>query len=252
MRLIVLAVAFAALAAPAWAGPPERHSYARLLDCEVDARTAVFRAEIRKFKAAVGLSLRFTLQSRDEEDSGWRRVAAPGFGEWLRAKPGSTGFIYDKALENLVPGADYRVVVRFRWRDATGGVVARAVKRSRPCRVPAPRANLVPESLTVLPGSTDSTRTYSLVVANRGETTADEFFVRVADSDDVVLHDSTSADLPPESTVEVRFEAQACVPGSQLTATVDTEAEVDETSETDNVISVACPPAGAGKQPGAF
>ena len=252
MRLAVLAVAFAALVASAWAGPPERSSYARLVECLPDQRAATFQGELRPFKDAVGLSLRFTLQTRDLTSSEWRRVKATGFGTWLRADPGSKGYVYDKAVQNLAPGADYRVIIRFRWRDEKGGVVAQAVKRSRSCRVPDTRANLIPEALTVLPGTTDATRSYSLVVANRGKVAADEFFVELKNSEGQVFEDSTDQPLAPGATVELRFEAPACVAGSQLTATVDTEAEVDEASEIDNVLSVACPSAGSGRRPGAF
>ena len=80
---------------------------------------------------------------------------------------------------------------------------------------------------------------------------APEFFVSVSNSDGKVVEDSTEAELAPEATVELRFEAEACIPGSQLTATVDTEAEVDEASEIDNVLSVACPSASASKRPAA-
>lgn len=252
MRLVVLAVAFAALAAPAWAGPSERNSFARLLDCDVSERTAVFQGEIRGFKGASGLSLRFSLRTRDLVNPDWRRVQAPGFGTWLRAKTDSRAFLYDKAVQNLPVGADYRVVVRFRWRDAGGNVVARAVKRSRHCRIPDDRANLVPESLQVAPGRTDSTRSYTLVVANRGKSPAAKFFVELANSDGRIFEDSTDQELAPDATVELRFEAAACIAGSQLTATVDTEAEIDEASEIDNVLSIACPSANTLRRPGAF
>ncbi len=247
MRFVVLAVAFAALAASAWAGPSERNSFARLVTCAPADRAATFQGEIRSYKGTTGLSLRFTLQTRDLANPDWRKVQAPGFGQWLRARTGAPGYVYDKGVEGLAVGADYRVIVRFRWRDTAGKVVANEVKRSRACRLPDTRANLIPESLDVLPGTTESMRTYSLVVANRGQTAAPQFFVQFGSSEGQVFEDSTDSELAPEATVELRFEAPACVVGSQLTATVDTEAEVDEASEIDNVLSVACPTANASR-----
>ena len=88
------------------------------------------------------MQVRFTLQVREGALPAWRRVVAPGLDEWLTSAPGVSRYSYAKTVQNLSAPAAYRTVVRFRWLDAGGAVLARSRATSRACRQPDMRPDL--------------------------------------------------------------------------------------------------------------
>lgn len=238
--LALLAAVFAlALAASASAGGPKRAA-AKLATCDTVAHSATFVGDMRAFGRATGLQMRFTLQTRSETAREWTRVDAPNFDIWLSAAPGKLRYVYDKQVENLPVGAAYRAVVRFRWR-AGNRIVARAIRRTPACRQPDERANLKAVRIKVAPGSTPSSRTYEVRVTNEGDTETPAFAVGLEVNGERlgVQHDPG---LVEGDENEIIFEAARCEPGSPLVATVDVAGAVDESDETDNVLTVPCPP----------
>jgi len=241
-KLLLVAAAVAVLAAPAAASPAgAKRSAATLVACDREAHTATFQGDMRAFRRAVGLEMRFALQTRDVVNRKWTRVEAPGFDEWLMAAPRRSRYVYDKEVENLPTGAAYRALVKFRWRSASGDVLARARHRTRGCRQPDDRADLKVRRVGVSAGSRDGTRTYAVRVVNAGDSEAAVFDVGL-EVDGMRLPDRSTEDplFEGEETV-VEFEAPRCQPGSPLVATVDTEGTVDETSEANNVLTEPCP-----------
>jgi CARDB len=227
------ALAFAAHAAPA---------HARLMSCakstDPSARVAVFEGSMRAWRHSQRLQLRFRLQSRTPQDPVWRTVHAPGFDRWQTSDAGVRQFVYDKRVERLEAPASYRVVVRFRWRNARGRIVGHAQHISRTCREPDPRPNLVVRKLLVYRLSKTKAR-YVAVVANTGRTAADAFAVRF-DRVGLQFGEVFGAPLAPGHSARVHVDAAACRPGDALNAVADPDGLIDEHNETDNRLQVPC------------
>jgi len=241
VRFLLLVLIFAASATAALAAPvADRKSSARLLACDTEARAASFKGDMKAFGRALNLSMRFTLKVRDLANPVFRRVEAPSFDEWLPAEQGTKRFVFEKAVENLPPGADYRAVVRFRWRGPKDKILARATDVTRACRQPDTRADLEPTRISVSGGSRDETRFYSVRVVNSGLADAPAFATRL-DVSGAAVEESTGEPLAPGEADTLLFEAPRCAPGSQITATVDAGATVDEADEADNVLTMECP-----------
>ena len=75
-------------------------------------------------------------------------LRAAGFGVWERSAPNVAGFVFTKRVTGLPVPASYRALVRFRWIADDGTAVRRAHARTRGCRQPDLRPNLVPGALT--------------------------------------------------------------------------------------------------------
>lgn len=144
-RLLAIALA-AVLLTPsvAHAKAGRGHPDARLTGCTTGAtagaRVAVFEGRMRAFRSVARLEMRFALQVATPERPGWTPVGAPGFDVWTAAEPGVDRYVHTRRVEALVGPARYRTVVRFRWLDGDGKLVARAERRSPACRQPAPPA----------------------------------------------------------------------------------------------------------------
>jgi CARDB len=235
------ALAFAAHAAPA---------HARLTRCakstDPSARAAVFEGSMRAWRGSQRLQLRFRLQSRTPQDPVWRAVRAPGFGRWQSSDAGVRRFVYDKRVERLAAPASYRVVVRFRWRDARGRIVGRAQRISGACREPDPRPNLVVRKLLVYRLPAARAR-YVAVIANTGRTPADAFAVRL-DREGLQLGEVFGGPVAPGHTARVHVDGPACRAGDVLGAVADPDGLIDEHAETDNRLQVPCAYTPAGSQ----
>lgn len=244
LLLAALAVTLVLPGAPAHATPPAGPAKVRLLACvpavEPTARYAVFESEMRGLPGFARLQVRFTLEARTPDDSGWSRVAAPGFGAWVAASPGVRRFVYTKRIENLVAPGHYRVVAKFRWLNAAGAIVGRELRRSGVCRQPDQRPDLTATRIDVDPGSSSDTRTYVIPLVNRGRTRAPGVAVRLIVNDEPQPLATLGSFAPGEQGV-LGLAAPACRPGTSITAIVDPGGLVDEADETDNVLTVACP-----------
>jgi len=235
------ALAFAAHAAPA---------HARLASCvkstAPSARVAVFEGSMRAWRRSERLQLRFRLQSRTPQDPVWRTVRAPGFGRWQSSDAGVRRFVYDKRVERLAAPASYRVVVRFRWRNAHGRIVGGAQHVSGACREPDPRPDLVVRKLLVYRLAPARAR-YVAVVANTGRTAADAFAIRF-DRTGLRLGEVFGSPLAPGHTARVHVDAAACRAGDVLDAVADPDGLIDEHDEADNRRQVSCAYTPAGSK----
>ncbi len=114
-----------------------------LSSCETgasgDDRVAVFSGAMPADGKAYRLGMMFALEQRRAGEDAYTRMKLPTFGSWQKSATGVSGYVVDKRVEQLVPGASYRVIVRFRWY-AKGGKVLRAAKRTSPvCKQPEAR-----------------------------------------------------------------------------------------------------------------
>jgi hypothetical protein len=208
---------------------------ATLVACDRSDRTADFEGRMEQVAGADQLKMRFTLQARRPGRRSFRRVAAPGFGPWTASEPGTTRYIYTRRVEQLIGPAWYRVVIRFRWVDASGRTVARDHATSRSCRQRDTRPNLTIEELTAKPTADPSLRRYSVLVHNDGRGDAEPFELAVAGLDPVIV-DGLGAHS--EQLVEVL--GPACGPGAPISAVADPGDLVDERSERDNELATTC------------
>lgn len=248
-RLTLLAFALLVLAAPAQANKAGRkHSSAKLAECDRDGHSATFEGSMEAYRRATVLEMRFVLQTRDAANPKWARVDADGFGEWLQADPDTRDYVYDKRVEDLAVGADYRVKIRFRFRKVDSGkVVGRGRKRTRACRQPDDRPDLSVLGVTVSAGKSETQRRYAVQVFNDGNSPAPLFATSLTIGDGPVLR-STTEELAAVGETVVEFQGPPCEEGDDLTATVDVDGDVDETDEANNTLTIPCPPPAARGQ----
>jgi hypothetical protein len=166
-------------------------------------------------------------------------VSADGFGTGITARPGVDRYAYDKTVDQLLAPASYRAVVAFRWRDASGRTIRRAHVRSRSCRQPDPRPNLSAATLSVEPAAAPGRRRYTAAIADTGRGPAGPFEVDFT-REGTLLGAVQVAALDAGRQRTVTIPAPACTPGEQIAVVVDATHVVDESDETDNVLSVVC------------
>jgi hypothetical protein len=225
--LIVTAFMLAFPAAAAAAGPAS----VSLTSCKPKERAAEFEARMEQISGAVRMKLRYTLEGRKPR-RGWRRVAAPELAGWRSADPQTTRFISERRVTELVGPASYRVLVRFRWIDEDGHVVARAKARSRACWQRDHRPNLKLREL-----SFEGEGSYVALVANTGRSPTGAFELAITGLAPFVVDEEL---LPGEQRL-IEAVGPDCEPGALVTATADSLDLIDERNELDNTISRRCP-----------
>jgi hypothetical protein len=239
-RSLFLAVAAVLLAA----APAHASATARVvvLHCtkglEAAGRSVTFEGRIAAIPRARKMQMRFTLQARTP-DAGWAKVPAPGFRAWITAPRGLGLFLYDKTVDQLLAPASYRAVVDFRWRNAAGRVIRRARVTSRSCHQPDPRPDLTAATLAVQPAAEPGKRRYTATLVNAGRGPAGPFEVDFT-REGALLGSVQLGGLDARSERRIAIPAVACTPGEQIAVVVDATHEVDESDETDNVLSVVC------------
>jgi hypothetical protein len=227
LRTALIATALL-LAAPATAAAAP--ASVALTACEPRERAAEFEARMDQIAGATRMKLRFTLEAR-KLGKAWRKVAAPELGGWRAADPQTTRYISSRRVTALVGPASYRTVVRFRWLDADGDVVASARARSRACWQPDHRPNLKLRALSVEGGST-----YAVLVANTGRSESGVFDLEITGLPAQVVQS-----IAPGGEALVEVDGPACERGAPLTATADPLDLIDERSERDNALTGSCP-----------
>ena len=225
---LIAALALLLVPASAAAAGPASVSLAACLPKD---RTAEFEARMDQVSGAVRMKLRFTLEAR-RPGRAWRRVAAPELAGWRTADPETTRFISERRVTQLTGPSSYRALVRFRWLDEQGRVVARARARSRSCWQPDHRPNLRPRQLLIEDGGR-----YLVLVANTGRSASGAFDVAVSGLAPIVV----DGGLEPGEERWLEATGPECEPGHVMTATADPLDLVDERNERDNELSVRCP-----------
>jgi CARDB len=246
MRRVVITAALlaaAALLAPAAASAAPVGG-ARLVACQSaldpDARLAVFEGRMRIARGAARMQMRFTLQTRTAGERRWHALRAPGFGRWLTSDTGVGRYVYTKRLLSLLAPASYRTIVRFRWLAGDGRRLGGDRDTSPACRQRDLRADLRPRGVEARAGGDAVRARYVVPVANRGHTAAGPFDVVVSVAG-TTLTPVRAPGLAAGESAFVEVEGPPCSQGQMLTVDVDPTGAVDERSEADNRLSVACP-----------
>jgi hypothetical protein len=207
-----------------------------VVSCDKDAREAVFEGQVRVFRKAPKMQMRFTLQASTPDAPKWRKVVVPDFSEWITAPANVGKYTYDKTVQDLLAPASYRAVVDFRWRDRRGKTIRAERAISPVCKQPDARPDLLVRNVRVEDGS------YVAVVFNRGRQAAGPFAV------DILVDGSPAGTvdvvgLAPQTPVTVMTPAPAgppCAAGTPLEAVADTRAQVDEADEENNAFDSVC------------
>jgi hypothetical protein len=242
-RLVLLIAALAAFASVAATASASTFPRARLVSCQHAAaqgdRFMSVQGAMRTRRHAARMGIRFDLLQR-RPGLRAQAIPAPGLGVWNVSEIDRTSFRYTKRIENLPAPAVYRVVVRFRWYNAKGAIVAHARRVSRACRQPDYRPQLQLRNATALPSGQPGLFQYAVGVLNSGRTAAANFDVTLTVAG-VQRGLSTVEELLPGARQRVTFTAPRCQPGDLLTFVVDPDGRVDEANETDNQLSFRCP-----------
>jgi hypothetical protein len=229
MLRLALIAAIGVLLAPASAAAAGPASVT-LTACTPKERTATFEARMEQIPGADRMKLRYALEAR-RPGRAWRRVAAPELAGWRSADPETTRFISERRVTKLVGPSYYRALVRFRWIDEDGHVIARARARSRACWQPDHRPNLKLREL-----SFEGAGAYVVLVANTGRSATGAFDLAITGLEPIIVDD-----LAPGEERLIEAAGPACQPGTPVTATADPLDLIDERNELDNAVTRPCP-----------
>ncbi len=246
LAALSLAVATAAAAPPpapqsVWV-PSAESATVRLTHCSRSdspgTRRAVFRASMNAAPGAERMSMRFILQEQVGKGPK-RKIDAPALTGWRYSRPGVARFTFRQRVLPLEPGVIYRMVVRFRWHDADGAVVASVRRRSTRCSQGRALPNLsLAGKVVTSPGPSQRTSRYRVTVINKGRAAADG--VEVA-----LLVDGAEVDRQPIGSLAPGQRQRIWFVGPECSASIEARADpggvVRESSEEDNAVLTACP-----------
>jgi len=234
--ILGLSLAVFALVAAGADAAVSGYGKAVVVSCDTGAREAVFEGQIRVFREAPRMQMRFTLQATTPDARKWRKVALPDFSQWVTAPANVGKYTYDKTVQDLLRGGNYRVVVAFRWKSRAGRTIRTEQAISPACKQPDTRPDLVVRKVRIEDGS------YVGVVFNRGREAAGPFAVGF-------LRDGTPVGtvevigLAPQTAITVMAavaQGSPCAPGTPLEVVADARAQIDEADEENNSLGASC------------
>jgi CARDB protein len=238
-----LVAATLASALPAAAQGAARLPRAKLLACQQAPaqgdRFMTVQGAMRNRRGAARMGIRFDLLQK-LPGLQLQAVQAPGLGVWNVSAPGRSSYRYTKRIENLAAPANYRVIVRFRWYNAKGAVIAHARRVTRACRQPDYRPDLRLRNPDVQPSGQSGTARYEVGVINLGRTLASNFDVLLT-VNGAQQPAVTVQQLTPGVGQRVSFVAPRCQAGTVVSFTADPDNRVDERNESNDALELPCP-----------
>jgi hypothetical protein len=236
--IVLAAIAGAAVFAPgsAVADPPAAsvHIKVCLTGSDPADRSATFVGRIHSVPGSVRLAMHFKLLETSRDGS----AQSSDLGPWHTSREGVDKFTYSQIVNGMAPGDSYRVVVRFRWFDGSGGIIKRAKHTSAACTQPG-LPNLTISGIGIAPGNTSDTAMYRVHVANDGEGPADRVVVRLY-SDGYLVDSRKIKHLPRGTTRTVKISGPVCQKGHTVRAVVDPANRIEESDENDNSFTRTC------------
>lgn len=202
-------------------------------------RYAVFSAQMGSIDKSAKMQVRFDLQSLSGRK--YRRVQAPGLGVWRSSAAGVDIFRYRKQVANLQPGATYRALVRFRWLDEDGRTIQSTTRRTKTCKEPDVRPDLVSGPVAAEPSAQPGRVRYTIVVRNDGRSAAPTAFTVAFTVGREAQPAQTVQPLGAGDQRSLVFVGPRCDAADPLRVTVDSDLAVDESSESNNTRTVPCP-----------
>jgi hypothetical protein len=235
---LVTAALVAVAATPALSEPaalPAPPATVKLVDCSRDTHAATFRGRMKAVADSERMGMRFTLFEKGA--AGFEALAAPGLARWHKSRPGVAAFGYRQTVRGLQPGASYRMQVNYRWYSADGRLIARARRRSPVCRQFEQLPNLIVAVEDARKTKVDGVLRYGVRVSNTGVAPAGGVAVRMA-VDGGVLDTITIGLLASGESRLLGFRGPSCT--SSVSAAVDPDGVLMESSEDDNVHELSC------------
>jgi hypothetical protein len=241
----LLLTAFGAVAAAPAAGdaatPAAPPATVKLLECSRELRSATFHGRMKRVEGGERMWMRFALL--EKRAAGYEVLAAPGLGRWHKSQPGVAAFGYRQTVRGLQQGASYRMLVSYRWYSAEGQLLARTRRRSVACRQFERLPNLTASVAGARETNVEGVLRYGVMVANTGVAAAGGVAVRMAVDGDV-LDTVTVGFLRPGESRLLAFRGPRCT--ASVSAAVDPDGVLVESSEDDNVQQLACADVPAG------
>jgi CARDB len=242
----LLAAPGSALAAPtasaaAAQGVVKRPAVAATLQACVTtgaARKAVFKGAMPGIGSG-RMEMRFDLYAKSADTPTWTPVDVDEFGQWDLSDPGVSGFIIKKRVSGMQAGVSYRSVVRFRWRNDGGRIVKTARKVTKPCVQPDTAPDLVARDPSIVAGVRDDVVVYHATITNVGLGAAGPFDVTLA-VNGIIQPAQRLGPLVPGAATQVTFQAPRCQAGTIVRFTVDANAEIPESNESNNALERRC------------
>lgn len=229
-RITGFCLAVFCLLAPAASAAPL--GKAVLAKCDPATGEAVFEGRQAAVRQGPRMQMRFTLQLGQGKGK-WGRVEAGGFDQWISVPAGFSKYTYEKTVQGLLPGSNYRAVVAFRWKNAKGRTVRSERSTSPVCRVPETRPDLVVRRVA------DDSAGYVAKVVNRGRSAAGPFDVSFIVGG-IPLGTARVVGLAPGASIDVFMPGPTCSDGEALEAVVDPRSEVDESNEENDSLTASC------------
>ena len=207
----------------------------KLVDCSREARSATFHGRMKRVEGSERMWMRFTLL--EKRTAGFEVLAAPGLGRWRKSNLGVGAFGYRQTVRGLQPGASYRMQLNYRWYSPEGELLARARRRSVACRQFEGLPNLTASVAGSRETDVEGVLRYEVLVANKGVAAAAGVAVRMAVDGDV-LDTVTVGFLGSGESRLLGFRGPRCT--ESVSAAVDPDGVLVESSEDDNVQQLSC------------
>jgi CARDB protein len=211
---------------------------AKLLACDLVSsdRNATFLGRMDTVPGASKMAIRVQLFEKLGRGNTWSKLDVPALRPWHTSQPGVQRFAWKQTVDNLRAGGAYRARVVYRWLSPAGAVIAAGQRATPACKGPLP--NIVVGDVTVKPGPTADTRSYSVGIQNTGKVPAGA--VDVAMNVDKAMLDTVTIDqLAPGEQSFATFTGPVCRHGIRVTA--DPGNSIGESFESDNSALFACP-----------
>jgi hypothetical protein len=207
----------------------------KLVDCSREARSATFHGRMKRVEGSERMWMRFTLLEKRAAE--FEVLAAPGLGRWRKSNLGVGAFGYRQTVRGLQPGASYRMQLNYRWYSPEGELLARARRRSVACRQFEGLPNLTASVAGSRETDVEGVLRYEVLVANKGVAAAAGVAVRMAVDGDV-LDTVTVGFLGSGESRLLGFRGPRCT--ESVSAAVDPDGVLVESSEDDNVQQLSC------------
>jgi hypothetical protein len=236
IRLPIAALILALLALPAAAGakgPAAVHVKRCTTGAKPSERKATFKAWMHSVPGTARMAVRFKLVSQETGRSAERVEGPDALKVWHRSHTGVTRYAYSQTVKKLAQGTSYRMIVRYRWYDASGEVIKRAKRTSDECVQGGDLPNLIVPAVAI---PSDGTPNYIVTVKNKGKSVAENFTVTLI-IDGALVDERTIEWLDAGDKVFVEFNGPPCL---HVSAVADADETVIERNEKDNSFSSAC------------
>ena len=200
-----------------------------------DERSATFVGRMRSIPGSIRMGMHFRLLETSPR-SGSAPDRSPDLGPWHNSHKNVERFSYSQTVNGMTPGDSYRVVVRFRWIDASGHVIRRAKRTSAACTQPG-LPNLRVDGIAIAAGETAGTAVYRVAVSNDGGSPAAQVGVALYTGSGHLIDSRTIKHLGAGQTRTVKITGPPC---QTVRAVGDPENRIAESNESDNSFTRGC------------